>query len=156
MFDSIAAELDNNIDAFSQDVLVSQIELLLNHSNRFYNRQFLTRKTVYHDLISQMDTYLAGNFENHLNRLPTVQEISDYLKVSPRYLNDMLHSLIGQSTQQYIHYKLIEKAKDRLSSTNLSVSEIAYELGFEHLQSFSKLFKAKTSLSPLEFRASFN
>lgn len=156
LFDSIAAELDNNIDAFSQDVLVSLIGLLLNHSNRFYNRQFLTRKAVHHDLISQIDIYLDDNFENHLNKLPTVQRISEHLKVSPRYLTDMLQLLTGQSTQQYIHYKLIEKAKERLSSTSLSVSEIAYELGFEHLQSFSKLFKAKTKLSPLEFRASFN
>ncbi len=156
LFESIAAELDNNIDAFSQDVLVSQIELLLNHSNRFYNRQFLTRRSVHNDLISQMNTYLEGCFNNHLNSLPTVQQVADHLKVSPRYLTDMLKSLMGQSARQYIHYKLIEKAKEQLSTTGLSVSEIAYDLGFEHLQSFSKLFKSKTNLSPLEFRSSFN
>ena len=156
LFESIAAELKNNIDAFSQDILVSQIELLLNHSNRFYNRQFLTRKALHHDLINQMDAYLEDCLRNNLNSLPAVQQISDHLKVSPRYLTDMLKTLTGLSTQQYIHYKLIEKAKEQLSATGLSVSEIAYGLGFEHSQSFSKFFKAKTNLSPLEFRQSFN
>ena len=88
--------------------------------------------------------------------LPTAQQIAGSLYVSPNYLGSLLKTLTGQTTQQHIHHKLIEKAKDRLSTTNLSVSEIAYELGFEHPQSFSKLFKTKTNLSPLEFRQSFN
>ena len=85
-----------------------------------------------------------------------MQYIADQLNVSPNYLSDLLKVLTGQSTQQHIHDKLIEKAKEKLSTTDLSVSEIAYELGFEHSQSFSKLFKAKTNFSPLEFRQSFN
>jgi AraC family transcriptional activator of pobA len=88
--------------------------------------------------------------------LPTVQYLSEQLNVSPSYLSDMLRSLTGQNAQQHIHSKLIEKAKEILTTTNLSISEIAYRLGFEHPQSFSKLFKSKTSLSPLEFRQSFN
>lgn len=156
LFKSIAAELENNIDAFSQDILVSQIELLLNHSNRFYNRQFLTRKAQHHDLINRMETYLDDYLRSDISSLPAVQQVSDHLKVSPRYLSDMLKTLTGLSTQQYIHHKLIEKAKEQLSATRLSISEIAYRLGFEHSQSFSKFFKAKTSLSPLEFRQSFN
>jgi AraC family transcriptional activator of pobA len=88
--------------------------------------------------------------------LPTVQYIAETLHVSPNYLSGMLKVLTGQSTQQHIHDKLIEKAKEKLSTSDLSVSEIAYELGFEHPQSFSKLFKTKTNLSPLEFRQSFN
>jgi AraC-like DNA-binding protein len=88
--------------------------------------------------------------------LPTVQYIADKLNVTPKYLSSLLKVLTGQSTQQYLHDKLIEKAKEKLSTTNLSVSEIAYELGFEHPQSFSKLFKTKTNSSPLEFRQSFN
>lgn len=158
LFESIAAELENNIDAFSQDVLVSQIELLLNHSNRFYNRQFLTRKVVHHDLISQMDDYLANRFDsnNAINGLPTVQEIADHLRVSPRYLTDMLKSLTGQSAQQHIHARLIEKAKTILSTSQLSIAGIAYQLGFEHPQSFNKLFKRSTNLSPNAFRQSFN
>jgi AraC-like DNA-binding protein len=78
------------------------------------------------------------------------------LNISTTYLRSLLKSLTGLSTQQHIHEKLIAKAKEKLSTTDLSVSEIAYELGFEHLQSFSKLFKSKTKLSPVEFRQSFN
>ena len=88
--------------------------------------------------------------------MPTFQYVAEKLNVSPGYLGSLLRALIGQNTQQYIHNKLIEKAKEKLSTTNLSVSEVAYELGFEHLQSFSKLFKAKTNVSPLAFRQSFN
>ena len=82
--------------------------------------------------------------------------ISTELKLSQRYLSDILSSLTGLNTQQYIQNAIIEKAKEKLSNTNISASEIAYELGFEHSQSFSKLFKAKTNVSPLEFRHSFN
>lgn len=159
LFATIANELDNNIDGFSQDVLVSQIELLLNYSNRFYNRQFITRKAVNHDIITSLDKLLNSYFEEEKslkNGLPSVKYISTELKLSQRYLSDMLSSLTGLNTQQYIQNAVIEKAKEKLSTTNLSVSEIAYELGFEHSQSFSKLFKAKTNLSPLEFRKSFN
>ncbi|UOB18619.1 helix-turn-helix domain-containing protein [Abyssalbus ytuae] len=159
LFFSIANELDNNIDSFSQDVLVSQIELLLNYCNRFYNRQFITRKAINHDIITSLDKLLHNYFEeeNSLNNgLPSVKYISTQLQLSQRYLSDMLRSLTGLNTQQYIQNTIIEKAKEKLSTTNLSVSEIAYELGFEHSQSFSKLFKAKTNLSPLEFRQLFN
>ena len=159
LFATIANELDKNIDSFSQDILVSQIELLLNYSNRFYNRQFITRKAINHDTITSLDKLLNNYFEegNSLkNGLPSVKYISTELKLSQRYLSDMLQSLMGLNTQQYIQNVIIEKAKEKLSTTNLSISEIAYELGFEHSQSFSKLFKTKTNVSPLEFRHSFN
>jgi AraC-like DNA-binding protein len=159
LFDTIGNELDNNIDHFSQDVLVSQIELLLNYSNRYYNRQFTTRKVVYNDLIGKIDAYLSERFsakQSLLTGLPSVQEVADYLKVSPKYLTDMLKSLTGQSAQQHIHDRLIEKAKNVLSNTGLTIAEIAYELGFEHPQSFNKLFRQKTNMSPLEFRNSFS
>lgn len=159
LFENIAAELRVNIDGFSQDVLVSQIELLLNYSNRFYNRQFITRKVLHHDLITKMNMYLEDRFQTgNSNRkgLPTVQEISSHLQVSPRYLTDMLKSLTGQSTQQHIHEHLLEKAKAILSSSQLSIAEIAYQLGFEHPQSFNKIFKRSTQLSPTAFRKSFN
>lgn len=159
LFSSIANELNNNIDNFSQDVLVSQIELLLNYSNRFYNRQFLTRKAINHDIIASLDQLLNNHFEEEKsmkNGLPSVKYITTKLKLSQRYLSDMLSSLTGLNTQQYIQNTIIEKAKEKLSTTSLSVSEIAYELGFEHSQSFSKLFKTKTNVSPLEFRKSFN
>ena len=157
IFESIAMELDNHTDSFSQDVLVSQIELLLNHSNRFYNRQFQTRKSVHHDLITQMEDYLAKRFSQEIpstDGLPNVQEISEHLKLSPRYLTDMLKSLTGQGTQQHIHNFLIEKAKESLTSSTLSTAEIAYKLGFEQPQSFNKLFKKVTGVSPGGYRRS--
>lgn len=159
LFNSIAHELNNNIDSFSQDVLVSQLELLLNYSNRFYNRQFITRKAINHDIITALDELLNSYFDEGdslKNGLPSVKYISSELKLSQRYLSDMLRSLTGLNTQQYIQDVIVEKAKEKLSTTNLSVSEIAYELGFEHSQSFNKLFKTKTKVSPLEFRQSFN
>ncbi len=159
IFKNIEQEYQNSIDQFSQDVMVSQLELLLNYCNRFYNRQFLTRKMVSNDLLSKMelmlDEYLKSN-KIIEEGLPSVQYFSDRLNVSSSYLSDMLKTLTGQSTQQHIHNKIIEQAKLRLTTTNLSVSEVAYQLGFEHSQSFNKLFKNKTSLTPMEFRASFN
>jgi AraC-like DNA-binding protein len=156
LFENIAAELETGTDAFSQDVLVSQIELLLNYSNRFYNRQFLTRKTIHHDLISQMDAYLAARFAERSEGIPTVFEVAAHLQVSPRYLTDMLRSLTGQTAQQHIHDRLIETAKTVLASSRLTVAEIAYQLGFEHPQSFNKLFKKYTNISPNGFRKCFN
>lgn len=159
VFKIMEQEINARVDEFSQEVIVSQVALLLSYVNRFYKRQFITRKVIGTDIVQRteaiLDTYFNTNQTvNH--GLPTVQFLSEQLHVSPGYLSDMLRSVIGQSAQQYIHLKLIEKAKEKLSGTNLSVSEIAFELGFEHSQSFSKLFKTKTKLSPLKFRQSFN
>lgn len=159
IFTNIETELNSRIDDFSHDVIISQIELLLNYANRFYKRQFITRKTVSSDLLQKLEEILDGYFNNERSvrqGLPTVHYLSEQLHISPSYLSDMLRSLTGQNTQQHIHQKLIEKAKEKLSTTSLTVSEVAYELGFEHPQSFSKLFKTKTAQSPLEFRQSFN
>lgn len=156
---NIEQEYRSAIDTYSQDVIVSHIELLLNYSNRYYNRQFLTRKHASNDLLLHLEELLTDYFNSDKVEqlgLPSVQYISGQLTVSPNYLSDMLRSLTGQSTQQHIHNKLIEKAKEVLTTTSFSVSEIAYQLGFEHPQSFSKLFKNKTNSSPLEFRHSFN
>ena len=156
---SIETEYQSNIDHFSQDVIIAQIELLLQYSNRFYNRQFITRKPANHEILIRLETILTDYFQNGkvlVSGIPTVQQIAEQLNVSPNYLTDMLLSYTGQTTQHHIHNKLIEKAKEYLSNTNLKVSEIAYQLGFEYPQSFNKLFKNKTEMSPLEFRASFN
>jgi AraC-like DNA-binding protein len=156
---NIQHEYHSNIDKFSQGIIISQIETLLNYAERFYSRQFITRKIANHKTLDRLEELLADYFNNDNlveNGLPTVQYVSDKLNMSPNYLSNLLKSLTGQSTQQHIHSKLIEKAKEKLSTTELSVSEIAYELGFEHPQSFSKFFKNKTMLSPLEFRQSFN
>jgi AraC-like DNA-binding protein len=159
IFGMIEKELSSRIDDFSQDVVISQIELLLNYANRFYKRQFITRKAINNDLLQKLEEVLDHYFNNEtpVNQgLPTVGYLAEQVNLSPSYLSDMLRSLIGQNAQQYIHDKLIEKAKETLSTTNLSAREIAYALGFEHSQSFSKFFKTKTNLSPLEFRRSFN
>jgi AraC family transcriptional activator of pobA len=159
IFKIIGKELTSRIDDFSQDVIISQIELLLNYANRFYKRQFITRKTQSNDLLQKLEDILDDYFKNEISLslgIPTVQYLSEQLHISPGYISDMLRSLTGQNAQQHIHHKLIEKAKEKLSTGSLSVSEVAYELGFEHPQSFSKLFKTKTSQSPLEFRQSFN
>jgi AraC-like DNA-binding protein len=159
IFKNIDEELQNRIDDFSQDLIISQIETLLNYSNRFYKRQFITRKSVSNDLLQKLEEILDDYFNNEkslMQGIPTVQFLAEKLNISPSYLSDMLRSLTGQNAQQHIHHKLIEKAKEKISTTSLSISEIAYELGFEHPSSFNKLFKSKTSLSPLEFRQSFN
>lgn len=156
---NIRQEYHNNIDKFSQDIIISQVETLLNYSERFYQRQFITRKITNHKVLGRLEKLLDDYFNDNdlaTKGIPTVQYVANALNVSPSYLSGLLKVLTGQSTQQHIHDKLIEKAKEKLSTTDLSVSEIAYELGFEYPQSFSKLFKAKTELSPLEFRQSFN
>jgi AraC-like DNA-binding protein len=156
---NIENEYHANIDKFSQDIIISHLETLLNYAERFYQRQFITRKITNHKILDRLEKLLSDYFNSDdliTKGLPTVQYISDNLNVSPTYLRSLLKTLTGQSTQQHIHEKLIEKAKEKLTTTDLSVSEIAYELGFEHLQSFSKLFKTKTKQSPLEFRQSFN
>ncbi|MEO8413687.1 MAG: helix-turn-helix transcriptional regulator [Ginsengibacter sp.] len=159
LLQNVQQEYQANIDKFSQDIIIAQLELLLNYADRFYNRQFITRKIANHDILNRLEDILAEYFNGDLllqKGLPTVQYVAETLNVSPNYLSGMLKALTGQSTQQHIHDKLIDKAKQQLSTTGLSVSEIAYDLGFEHPQSFSKLFKTKTNLSPLEFRHSFN
>ncbi|WP_281227652.1 helix-turn-helix domain-containing protein [Flavobacterium aquiphilum] len=159
ILDSINNELHTAIDEMSQDVIVSYIEVLLNYSNRFYKRQFITRKTISNDILIKveetLDNYL-NNAETLKRGLPTVDFLASEINVSSHYLSDLLRNLTGQNAQQHIHSKLIEKAKDFLMTTNLSVAEIAYQLGFEFPQSFSKLFKKKTNFTPLEFKNSLN
>ncbi|OQP66358.1 AraC family transcriptional regulator [Niastella vici] len=159
LMQNIEQEYHTNIDKFSQDIIIAQLELLLSYSERFYHRQFITRKIANHTILHRLEELLTHYFNDEVlasKGLPTVQQIAGELNVSPNYLSGLLKVLTGQSTQQHIHNKLIEKAKEKLSTTSLSVSEIAYELGFEHPQSFNKLFKTKTNLSPLAFRQSFN
>lgn len=156
---SIEQEYHANIDQFSQSLIIAQLEVLLTYAERFYNRQFITRKVANHQILDRFEHILSEYFKDDAlakNRLPTVASLAEALNLSPTYLSGLMKSVTGQSPQQHLHHKLIEKAKEKLSTTALSVSEIAYDLGFEHPQSFSKLFKAKTKLSPLAFRQSFN
>jgi len=159
IFQNIEQEYQLPIDRFSQDVLVSQLDLLLTFSNRYYNRQFITRKVQNSDLLTKVEALLTEYFnQDQIENadLRSVTFLAEQLNMSAKYLSDTLRSLTGQSTQQHIQNKVIEKAKQMLATTNLSVGEIAYQFGYEYPQSFSKLFKKKTNLSPLEFRQSFN
>jgi len=159
IFKNVKQEYHSNIDSFSQGLIVSQIELLLKYCERFYNRQFITRKISSHQMLTKVENFLNSYFssqEQIEDGLLSVKKIADAMNVSSDYLSNMLKQLTGKNAQEHIHQKLIEKAKEKLSTTSLSVSEIAYDLGFEYPQSFSKLFKIKTNVSPLEFRKSFN
>lgn len=156
---AIEGEYGRGIDPYTQTVLVAQIDLLLTYCDRFYNRQFITRRHVHTDVLIKLEVLLDELMNSNAlaqTGLPTVQFVAEQLHVSPSYLSDMLRSLTGQNTQQHIHAKLIEKAKELLATTTLTTGEIAGQLGFDYPQSFNKLFKKKTNVSPLTFRQSFN
>ena len=156
---NIAQEYRARVDNLSQDVILAQLDLLLTYAERFYQRQFITRQSSHHQVLSRMEELLnAYSSSDQLasGGMPTVTYFADALHLSPNYLSRLLKTLTGQSTKQFIIDKVIELAKEKLSTTNLTVNEIAYELGFEHPQSFSKLFRSQTHLSPLQFRQSFN
>lgn len=159
LFKNIEKEYQTNIDKFTQELIVAQLELFLIYAERFYERQFFTRKKSSHELLERFEEVLAQYFENGNlieNGIPSVKNIAEQMNISPNYLGSLLRIHTQQNTQQHIQNKIIDTAKERLSTTHLSVSEIAYELGFEHPQSFSKLFKQKTDQSPGEFRKLFN
>lgn len=155
---NIELEYQSNIDKFSQELIIAQLELLLIYSERFYERQFITRQKNSYELLERFEHILLQYFKDEKsleNGLPKVKDVAAQMNISPNYLGTLLRIHTKQSTQQHIQNKLIDYAKECLSTTNLSVSEIAYKLGFEHPQSFSKLFKKKTEMSPLEFRQAF-
>ena len=159
IIENIAKEINSNLDSFTQDLLISNIELILKYCDRFYNRQFLTRKKENFELLTKFEEILEESFKEEMllsHGIPTVKSISTKLNITANYLSDMLRVQTGLTTQQYIQNKLLDKAKILLSTTNLSVSEIAYQLGFEHAQSFHRLFRKQNDISPLEFRNSFN
>jgi len=157
IFEQIEKEYLLPIDDFSQDVIISGLDLLFTYFNRYYKRQFITRKAQHSDTLMKVEKILNSYFlRSGEQKLPSPGHLAAELNVSPKYLSDCLKQLTGQTTQQIIHEKLIEKAKDILTTTERSVSEIAYELGFEYPQSFSKLFRNKMNVTPSEFRKSFN
>jgi len=155
----IKQEYQSNIDKFTQELIIAQIELLLIYAERFYERQFITRKKSNHEILVRFEQVLSECFESGKlleSGIPTVTAVAEQLNISPNYLSSLLRVHTGQNTKQHIQSKMMDYAKECLSTTNMSISEIAYELGFEHPQSFSKLFKLKTKQTPLQFRASFN
>jgi len=156
---NIEKEYRARIDHHSQDVILAQLDLLFTYADRFYQRQFITRRVSSHSIIDQLEDLLNAYFKSDVlpaSGMPSVTYMADALNISPNYLSRLLKTLTGQSTKQFIIEKMVELAKEKLSTTDLSVNEIAYMLGFGHPQTFNKLFKTKTSLSPLQFRHSFN
>jgi AraC-like DNA-binding protein len=151
---NIKNELKENIDLYSQSIIVSSIELMLNYCNRFYGRQFITRKATNRALVEKVETLLMEYFhkDKEINTLPTVKSLADAVNLSSGYLGDLLKKETGFNAQEHIHKVIIEKAKNILINTNQSVSEIAYSLGFEYPQYFSRLFKLKTGKTPNEYR----
>lgn len=151
----IQLELSLNIDKHSQRLIVSNIELLLNYCTRYYDRQFITRSNIHKDVVGKFEHLLIAYFNSDLlekNGLPTVKYCAEKMNFSANYLSDLLKKETGKNTQEHIHYYLIEKAKTRLLNSDETVSQIAYELGFEYPQYFSKIFKKKTGLSPAKYR----
>lgn len=155
LVEQIKNEYSENIDVYTQDLIVSQLELLLNYATRFYGRQFITRTTHNSDLVSRFEFLLADYFDSKNLKelgLPGVKYFAEELGMSPDYLSDMLKQETGKNTQEHIHYIIIDRAKTKLLNSSNSISEIAYTLGFEYPQYFSKLFKQKTGMTPVEFR----
>lgn len=156
MMENILVDMENeyrqNIDAHTQDIIVSQLDVLLNYSRRFYARQFRTRGSVEPDIVTRVRFLFQKHIEEHRREFISVNVIASELNMSAHYLSDLLRNQTGMNTQQHIHAFLVERAKSMLATTQLSVSEIAYGLGFEYPQHFSRLFKNKTGITPLEFR----
>jgi len=151
----IKNEISERIDNHSQSVITSSLQLLLNLADRYYERQFITRKQSNSDSISKIEKILKAYFSDanlKTNGLPTVKYLADQVHLSASYLSDLLKKETGMHAQDLIHYYLIEEAKNILLNTNLSVGEIAFSLGFEYPQYFSKLFKRKTGQTPIEYR----
>ena len=158
-FNKISIELEHDIDRHSKTLIAKNIELLLDYCLRFYERQFNTRIKVNKDILVQfenlLDDYFIGkNAEN--NGYPTVKYFADKVCLSPNYFGDLIKKETGKSAQQYIMSKLISLAKDRILNTNQSVSQVAYELGFQYAQHFSRLFKKNVGCSPNEYRMQNN
>lgn len=155
---NIQHEYQRNMDGFSRNIIVNFLGALLSFTDRFYHRQFLTRQIANHEILERLEQILREAFLNDnltQSGVPTVEYVANKLHLSRNYLSSLLTITTGRNTQQHIQDKLIDFAKARMSTTSMSVSEIAYELGFEHPQSFSRLFKAKTGISPIAFRATF-
>ena len=153
--EKIKKEYSQNIDKHSQGLILNNIELLLNYCDRFYDRQFTTRAKVSNDIVQQFERSLLDYFaQDSLIEvgLPDVKFFASQLNLSPSYLSDLLKRYTGKTTQEHIHLQLVEKAKSLLWSSDKSISEIAYELGFEHPSHFTKIFKSKSGKSPKEFR----
>lgn len=154
-FDKISYELEHPIDAHSKTLIVSYIELFLNYSKRFYERQFNTRSHVNKDILVRFEKVLDEYFSSDMALdfgSPTVTYCAEKLFLSPNYLGDLLKKETGKSALEHIQLKLIDVAKEKIFDTSKSISDIAYELGFKYPQHFTRMFKKNTGYSPNEYR----
>lgn len=152
----IEYEINQNIDKHSKTLIAANIELLLNYSMRFYDRQFITRSHVNKDVVMKFEELLDKYFHNETAQasgLPTVKYCADQLHLSANYFGDLIKKETGKSAQEHIQFKLVNLAKERIFDTTKSVSEIAYELGFKYPQHFSRMFKNETGYTPNEYRS---
>ena len=157
--ENIEMEYQNNQDAFSKDIIISQLDTLLKYANRFYERQFLNRKEISNDLLEQFNNHLTNYFESGQLKekgIPSIEQIADNMSVSQRYLSDTLKKETGKTTTEHLQLHLIEEAKNILLQPHKSISEVAYELGFEYPQYFSRLFKKKEGISPSEYQQKYS
>ncbi len=157
--ENIDLEYQNNQDEFSKDIIISQLITLLKYANRFYERQFINRKELSNDLLEQFNDQLSQYFEAGLleqKGIPSIEEIASLLKVSQRYLSDTLKKETGKTSTEHLQLYLIDEAKNILLDPKKTVSEVAYELGFEYPPYFSRLFKKKEGISPTEFREKYS
>ncbi len=157
--ENIDIEYKNNQDQFSKEIIISQLATLLKYANRFYERQFLNRKELSIDLLDKLNFHLSAYLESgqlQENGIPSIEQIATELSVSQRYLSDTLKKETGKTTTEHLHLYLIDEAKNILLQPNKSISEVAYELGFEYPPYFSRLFKKKEGISPTAFRKKYN
>ena len=151
----IEIELDSNLDDYSEEVIVTNLELLLNYSKRFYNRQFITRKRFSSGVVENFEVQLKEYFRKGIQKekgIPTIQYFADNLNYSPNYLSGLIRKATDKSVLEHIHLEIINIAKIELLNSDQPVSEIAFDLGFEYSQYFSRLFKKKTGITPHQYR----
>lgn len=156
--ESIDNEYQNNQDEFSKDIIISQLSTLLKYANRFYERQFINRKELSNDLLEQFNQQLSVYFDSgqlQEKGIPSIEQIADKLMVSQRYLSDTLKKETGKTSTEHLQLYLIDEAKNILLNPNKTISEVAYELGFEYPPYFSRLFKKKEGISPTEYREKY-
>lgn len=151
----IENEYNTNIDHYSHELIISNIELFLNYCKRYYGRQFITRTNQNKDLVADFEYFLSDYVKSDKLKtlgIPSVKYCAETMNLSANYFSDLLKSEIGKNAQDYIHHFILEHAKNLLVGSNKRINEIAYDLGFEYPQNFSKLFKKKVGLSPTDFR----
>lgn len=156
--ENIDMEYQNNQDEFSKDIIISQLSTLLKYANRFYERQFLNRKELSNSLLEQFNQQLTTYFESgqlQEKGIPSIEQIADKLSVSQRYLSDTLKKETGKTSTEHLQLYLIDEAKNILLKPNKTISEVAYELGFEYPPYFSRLFKKKEGISPSAYREKY-